>query len=66
MKKLELQSKIELYRRELAHLESIQVGCESCDYFSRGLCDLAQPPMRPPAEIIPVGCPQWEWDHIPF
>jgi hypothetical protein len=65
MNRIELNTKIELFRRELRLLEAIKPGCEGCEYGSRkGWCEKHQ--ATPPAEVQAMGCDDWSYDEIPF
>lgn len=65
MKRAEIQTKIELYRRELKMLEAIKISCANC-IFSRNSkwCDKFN--AEPPAEVWAAGCDEYEYDEIPF
>lgn len=41
--------------------------CLHCVHFNEGaeLCELAQPPQRPPAKVITFGCPAFD-PAVPF
>lgn len=45
-----------------------ETKCADCVSFSAGLCKLCIPPEKIPADILPVGCPEWKFDKssIPF
>ena len=65
MTKTEIQYKIELFRRELRVLESIQITCRTCEHgASGGWCSKFE--AAPPAEVQAVGCDSWSHDLIPF
>ena len=65
MNRIELKTKIELFRRELKLLESIKVGCLSCEHGTRkGWCDKFE--AAPPSDVIDVGCDEYVYDEIPF
>lgn len=65
MNRIELQTKISLFKRELKHLESIPVHCNSCQYGANaGHCSKFG--ARPPADVQVVGCDEWVYDGIPF
>ena len=65
MTRTEIQTKIELYRRELMTLENIKIGCGSCEHGSTsGWCNKFN--AAPPADVQAVGCDEWKYDEIPF
>lgn len=51
-------------RSMLERLERITPSCVNCEHFSQGHCEKYQQP--PPSEVIKTGCPEWEFDGIPF
>lgn len=65
MNRIELNTKIELFHRELRTLEAIKPNCNTCNFGSRSnWCDKFQ--AVPPADVTPVGCDDWLFDQIPF
>lgn len=64
MKRIEIQTMIQLFRRELRTLEAIKIHCGNCDHFATGQCKKFQ--AVPPAEVQAVGCNEYEYDEIPF
>lgn len=65
MKIQEIEVKIAILKKELAHWEGIFTDrrCVKCENFN-GVCKLAN--ITPPAEVMAVGCPEWVWDGVPF
>lgn len=65
MNRVELQTKISLFKRELKHLESIEIKCNTCEYGAHsGHC--AKFEAVTPAEVQATGCEEWRHDGIPF
>ena len=64
MNRSELKLKIDLHRRELKSLESIAVGCKSCEHFSMPECMKYE--SNPPPDVVQQGCDEWTYDNIPF
>lgn len=50
----------------LSKIEAVYQSCLNCENFDEKneLCKLCN--LRPPARVIAYGCPQWEYDEIPF
>lgn len=65
MKLVEIEVKIGLIKKELAHWEGIYTDrrCVKCENFNR-ICTLAG--IEPPPEVMPIGCPEWVFDGVPF
>lgn len=63
----EIQVKINIARREMEFWQEIltRKSCNDCAHFPSGVCKLAGG-IKPPDEVIPVGCDHWSWDEIPF
>ena len=65
MNRIELKTKIELFKRELKHLESIEIKCNTCEYGAHsGWCAKFQAVV--PADVQAIGCDDWTHDGIPF
>lgn len=64
MNRAELQTKIQLFRRELADLERIKVGCMTCTHYAMPECDKYN--AKPPPDVVASGCDDWRHDGIPF
>lgn len=64
MKRVEIQAKIEVFRRELRMLESIKMNCGNCQHFVQSMCRKFD--AVPPAEVQSFGCEEYEYDEIPF
>lgn len=71
MNRAELKMRIEvlgdIVERELNHLRSIKIHCQSCEHyrFSNGPeCDKWK--TNPPPEIVRQGCEEWTYDFVPF
>lgn len=64
MKRVEIQAKIEVFRRELRMLESIKINCGNCKHFHSAKCYKFD--AVPPAEVQAIGCDEYEHDGIPF
>lgn len=64
MTRIEIQTKIELFRRELRTLEAIKIHCGNCEHFAYSQCQKFQ--AVPPADVQAVGCDEYEYDEIPF
>lgn len=67
MKPVEIQVKINVARREMEYWQGILAtkSCKDCINFQGGACSLANG-VTPPPEVQKTGCPQWDWDEIPF
>lgn len=68
MKKAEIEVKINIARREMQFWQGIldeRKGCADCKQWQHRGCGLADG-AEPPAEVVKSGCPEWEWDEIPF
>lgn len=64
MKLLELNAKLDLFRREVRNLELIKVACRTCNHWQQGTCQKFN--STPPDDVKLVGCEGWEFDDIPF
>lgn len=65
MTRIEIQTKIELFRRELRTLEAIKICCHSCEHFVHSpVCSKYQAPV--PQDVQAVGCDDFVYDQIPF
>lgn len=65
MTRTEIQTKINLYRRELRDLEAIKISCMTCEHGQTGgWCNKFQ--AAPPSDVQAVGCEDWTYDGIPF
>ena len=65
MNRTEIQTKIELFRRELSTLEAIKISCGTCEHGQRaGYCSKFQ--AAPPDDVKAAGCDEYEHDGIPF
>jgi hypothetical protein len=64
MTKTELKIRIDMHRRELNGLESIEVGCRTCEHYAMPECDKWN--AAPPPDIVASGCDEWTYDFIPF
>lgn len=67
MKPVEIEVKINIARREMEYWQGIlaRKGCRDCQNFQAGGCELAEG-QTPPPEVQAKGCPEWNWDCIPF
>lgn len=67
MRAIEIEVKVACARREMEHWQTILANksCTGCEHYQREACTLAGG-IRPPAEVIKTGCPEWKWDQIPF
>lgn len=67
MKKIEIEVKINVARREMEYWQRIlrDKSCEDCQHFQQRGCTLANG-LQPPLEVVKTGCPEWNWDEIPF
>ncbi|MEG1678641.1 MAG: hypothetical protein RR326_00990 [Stenotrophomonas sp.] len=63
--KKEIAERIKVLQREITFLESIRANCGSCDAFTGRGCKRAGG-IEPPPEVKAQGCPEWQWDEIPF
>ncbi|CAB4194327.1 BRCT domain containing protein [uncultured Caudovirales phage] len=64
MTRTELAAKIELFEAETKALRRISTNCTVCVHGQRQLhCDKWG---TVPAQVWPIGCPEWIWDEIPF
>lgn len=63
----EIQVKIKILRRELQWWEETlaKKSCTDCKHWQHRGCGLAEG-AEPPAEVVKVGCPEWNWDQIPL
>lgn len=67
MNKTELKALTDLFARELSRMQSIKVSCQSCEHYSfRSGPECAKWQSRPPPDVMPVGCDEWTYDHVPF
>ena len=57
-----LETSIDLMQKELNALP--EPKCQNCENFKGRLCDKFM--SEPPEHILATGCPEWEYDHIPF
>ena len=65
MNRIELKTKIDMFKRELKHLESIEIKCNTCEYGAHdGHC--ARFDAKPPPDVQAAGCDEWTHDGIPF
>lgn len=66
MKQVEIEVKIGVLRRELTYWESVlqKRSCGECINYSEKVCRLAG--IAPPSDVQATGCPEYEWDDIPF
>lgn len=68
MRPVEIEIKIKSIRRELECWQGILANkaCNTCKNFGPACgCQLADG-LVPPAEVQKTGCPEWQWDQIPF
>jgi len=63
MNRIEFDDRISYVRKELAGLEAVQTGCMGCSRYSDGVCKQHGPV---PADFIPTGCDQWDYQDTPF
>lgn len=64
--KKEIASAIAELKQQIHALEDIHTGCQTCTAFSEKTGCARAGGQTPPPEILPIGCPEWEWDEIPF
>lgn len=71
MKKVEIEVKINIIKRELAYWEDVLKDrrCTTCENYlyqgtTKSVCKLAG--IAPPPEVLATGCPDWAYDEIPF
>lgn len=71
MNRAELKMRIEvlgdIVERELNHLRSIKIHCQSCEHYQyspRPTCDKWKSQIPP--EVVQQGCEEWTYDFIPF
>lgn len=71
MKPVEIEVKVNIIKKELAYWESVLKDrrCVTCLNYSRpmgkqSVCKLAG--ITPPPEVLKTGCPEWDYDEIPF
>ena len=58
-----LETSIEVMQNDLHALPVPQ--CLNCEHYNRqNMCDKFM--AEPPEHILATGCPEWEYDHIPF
>lgn len=67
MKVFEIEVKVAMARREMQYWQEIiaKKSCNDCQNYQRGGCTQAGG-ANPPAQVIKTGCPEWNWDEIPF
>lgn len=67
MKPVEIEVKIGIARREMEYWQGVlkSKSCEDCQNFQQGACELAGG-QTPPPDVLKTGCPEWNWDEIPF
>lgn len=61
-----IKGRIHCLQVELKNWQDIleKRSCNDCEHFANG-CKLADGHM-PPDHVVKQGCPQWEFDGIPF
>lgn len=65
MTRIEIQAKIEVFRRELRTLEAIKISCGTCEHGANGgWCQRFQ--AAPPEDVQAVGCDDYVYDCVPF
>lgn len=66
MNKQRFSERVSWLREELRQMESVKVDCSRCLNFEIGMkmCRLVDKTV--PAEVLPTGCPSWEFDGVPF
>lgn len=67
MKIAEIEVKIACARREMEHWQNIlnTRKCQDCEHWSGSGCDKAGGAVPPP-DVQKTGCPEWQWNLIPF
>jgi predicted metal-binding protein len=67
MSRAYIEVRINIARRELEYWQNLlrNKSCDDCKEFQQGVCNKAGG-VRPPPDIIKTGCPEWDWDEIPF
>lgn len=55
-----------LYAKELSFLNSIKVECDSCERFHKRTKHCDKWNQQVPEASRPTGCPEWQYDNIPF
>lgn len=67
MSRAVIEVRINIARREMEYWQNIlrDKSCEDCTNFQEGGCKLANG-IKPPPEVVKVGCDSWEWDEIPL
>lgn len=67
MKIAEIGVKVACARREMEYWQAIiaKKSCGDCIHFQVRSCELAGGIAVPP-EVQKTGCPEWNWDNIPF
>jgi hypothetical protein len=60
----QLQMQKEALNQMLERLSAITVSCRTCEQFSGVRC--LKYDSIPPAEVVAVGCDEWEFDGVPF
>lgn len=61
------ERRIAAHRRVVANYLGVleRKGCMTCEHFKSNGCALAGF-ASPPPEVQKSGCPEWDYDHIPF
>jgi hypothetical protein len=63
MTRIELDVQRTALRRMLTTLDAVKVECRTCGAWAGATCEKYGPP---PADVVPVGCDEWQFDDIPF
>lgn len=67
MRPAEIQVKINIAQREADWWRNLlkNKGCADCIHYQGNACDLTDG-LTPPPDVLKTGCPEWNWDEIPF
>jgi hypothetical protein len=63
MTRVELDVQRTALRRMLNTLDAVKVECRTCIAWAGATCEKYGPP---PADVVSVGCDEWQFDDIPF
>ena len=66
MNRTEFEDRMHACRRELEALQAVHadMGCRTCWHYAAPTCGLYKSPV--PAEFVPNGCDQWDYNDVPF
>lgn len=66
MGKTEWHKMLEYHRSQVSRLQALSPACSTCSHYTVRDRMCAKFNARPPEDVIPVGCDEWDMDSIPF